>query len=187
MTTADKLTVSRIILTPIIIGMMVLWNKDEGLWVAFILYLVASITDFLDGYIARKNNQQSEFGKLWDPLADKLLVCSVFIIFVAWGQIPAWGAVLIICREFLVTGLRSEAARKQRVIAADAFGKIKTISQILFQSLVFFKSAIIGNLHEPKETPFDMAIGAGFWIVMLLTSGSAIQFAIKNRQFLYNK
>lgn len=187
MTIADKLTISRIIITPVIIGVMLVWSRDLGLWIAFSLYFLAAVTDFLDGYIARKFNQQSEFGKFWDPLADKILVCSVFVVFVEWGQIPGWGGVIIICREFLVTGLRAEAAKRQIVIPADSFGKLKTISQILLQLTIFLKVALDGSLIQNQHTSFDSVIVGIFWIVIIFTLGSAMTFLFKNRSLLFTR
>ena len=100
-------------------------------WVAAILFLAAAISDFLDGYIARKEGIVTNFGKFLDPLADKLLICSVLIEMVGLGWVPAWVTIIIVIRELAVTGLRAVAADNGMVIAADRYGKFKTVLQII--------------------------------------------------------
>ena len=100
-------------------------------WIAEILFVLASLSDFLDGYIARREGMVTTFGKFLDPLADKLLICSVLVQMVAMGWVPAWVTILIIIRELAVTGLRAVAADNGVVIAADKYGKVKTVLQIV--------------------------------------------------------
>lgn len=131
MTTASKLTMLRVALVPVFIVLMLVGGEQT--WaISLAVFIIASFTDFLDGYIARHYNQVSNFGKFMDPLADKLLVMSALIIFVAWHQIPSWAAIVIIAREFAVTGLRLIAVERGRVIAAGISGKIKTFSSLVF-------------------------------------------------------
>lgn len=126
----NKITISRIAVVPVILVLMAIGTKISCL-VAAGLFLLAAFSDMLDGYLARRSNQITSLGKLLDPLADKVLVSSVLIMFVETGWAPAWVVILIICRELLVTGLRSIAAEEGVVIAADKYGKAKTVTQIV--------------------------------------------------------
>ena len=122
MTTASKLTLVRVVLIPVfMIVMLCGWNIP-----ALIVFVIASLTDFADGYVARHYDQVSNFGKFLDPLADKLLVLSAMCIFTQWGRFPAWALLIVLVREFAVTGLRLGAVENGRVIAAAWSGKIKT-------------------------------------------------------------
>ena len=129
MTTANKVTLSRMMLIPIFV-IVLMCNVPYGDLIAMAIFAQASLTDGIDGYIARKYNQVTDFGKFLDPLADKLLIATALICFVELQRMPAWMAIIIIAREFIVTGLRSVAASKGVVIAAIMTGKIKTCIQI---------------------------------------------------------
>lgn len=133
MTTASKITLVRVAFIPVYMIFMYLSGGDPGFWmgIAFVLFVVASLTDFLDGYIARKYNQVSDFGKFLDPLADKLLTIAAMVMFCEWGQFPAWALMIVLTREFAVTGLRLVAVGKGNVIAAGWSGKIKTASSMI--------------------------------------------------------
>lgn len=119
MTTASKITLVRVFMIPLVMIAMYLSKGVSGLWmwVSLGLFVIASVTDFIDGQIARKCNQVSDFGKFLDPLADKLLTIAVMTMFCEWGRFPAWALMLVLTREFAVTGLRLVAAPKGRVIA----------------------------------------------------------------------
>ena len=130
MTTANKLTILRVVLIPVYFLLMLLGFPGH-LWLALLVFVAASVTDYLDGHIARKYNQVTTFGKFMDPLADKLLVMAALVIFVQWGQIPAWAAFVILAREFAVTALRLIAAADGTVIAAGISGKVKTFSSLV--------------------------------------------------------
>ena len=133
MTTASKITLVRVFFIPVFMILMYLSNGQTGpwMWGAFALFVVASLTDFLDGYIARKYHQVSDFGKFLDPLADKLLTIAAMVMFCEWGQIPAWALMIVLTREFAVTGLRLVAVGKGTVIAAGWSGKVKTASTMI--------------------------------------------------------
>ena len=133
MTTASKITLVRVFFIPVYMVMMYLNGGQPGpwMWGAFALFVVASLTDFLDGYIARKYHQVSDFGKFLDPLADKLLTIAAMAMFCEWGQIPAWALMIVLTREFAVTGLRLVAVGKGTVIAAGWSGKVKTASTMV--------------------------------------------------------
>lgn len=129
MNTANKVTIARMILIPVFFVIM-MSNIPYADIIAMVIFAIAALTDGIDGHIARKYNQITDFGKFLDPLADKLLIATALIGFVELGRMPAWMAVIIIAREFIVTGLRSIAASKGVVIAAIMTGKIKTCIQI---------------------------------------------------------
>lgn len=128
MTTASKITMIRIALIPIFMVCMYLSDGRIGIWMALSLaiFIFASVTDFVDGFIARKWNQVSDFGKFLDPLADKLLVLAAMVMMCEWGYMPGWALMIILAREFAVTGLRLVAVGKGNVIAAGWSGKVKT-------------------------------------------------------------
>ncbi len=126
---ANKITLVRMGMTPVIVALL----YNEGPLFCLIAtgaFVFASLTDFIDGYIARRENMITSFGKFLDPLADKVLICSVLIMFVELNWVPGWLVIIIICRELLVTGLRAMAADEGIVIAADRYGKAKTVLQI---------------------------------------------------------
>lgn len=148
MNLANKLTVLRMILVPIfvIIGYLGTLGVITGEWIGIpvayvlmnIIFIIASITDKLDGYIARTRNQVTTFGKFLDPLADKILVLTALVMLVEYGKIPAWIPVIVLAREFLVSGYRLVAVEKGgKVIAASIWGKLKTVTQMIAIILVF--------------------------------------------------
>lgn len=132
MTTASKFTMARVVMIPafmlaFLLSPGVAWLK----WVSLLIFLLASLTDYVDGYIARHYHQVSDFGKFLDPLADKLLVISAMCILCQWQQFPAWAFMVVLAREFAVTGLRLIAVTTGRVIAAGWSGKVKTFSTMV--------------------------------------------------------
>lgn len=130
MTTANKITLVRIALIPVFMVLTAL-DSTWAVWAAFFVFALASLTDGVDGYIARKYNQVSNFGKFVDPLADKLLVFAALLVFVADGRMPAWACMLILARELTVSSLRMVAASQGVVIQASIWGKIKTVSHMV--------------------------------------------------------
>lgn len=133
MTTASKITLVRVFMIPLVMIAMYLSKGVSGLWmwISLGLFVIASVTDFIDGQIARKCNQVSDFGKFLDPLADKLLTIAVMTVFCEWGRFPAWALMIVLTREFAVTGLRLVAVGKGTVIAAGWSGKVKTASTMI--------------------------------------------------------
>ena len=133
MTTATKITMVRVAMLPAYIVFMYLSGGQSNLWmwIALGVFILASVTDFVDGYIARKYNQVSDFGKFLDPLADKLLTIAAMAMFCQWGSFPAWALMLVLTREFAVSGLRMVAGPKGKVIAAGLSGKFKTVSSMV--------------------------------------------------------
>ena len=122
MTLASKITLLRVAFIPVYMVLMYISGPTAGIWMwlALAVFILASITDYVDGQIARKRNQVSDFGKFLDPLADKLLTIAAMVIFCEWGVIPAWALMLVLAREFAVTGLRLVAVGKGKVIAAGS-------------------------------------------------------------------
>lgn len=140
----NKLTIFRIILVPIMVIIPLLNIQGAWLgipytyWIINFIFIIASITDKLDGYLARKNNQVTNFGKFADPLADKILVLSAMLLLVEIGKLPSWIPIIILAREFIVSGYRLIAVEQGgKVIAASIFGKIKTVTQIIAIILAF--------------------------------------------------
>lgn len=133
MTTATKITLARVALIPLYLVLMYLSGGQAGIWMwlALGVFIFASVTDFIDGYIARHYNQVSDFGKFLDPLADKLLTIAAMAMFCEWGVFPAWALMVILTREFAVSGLRMVASQKGSVIAAGWSGKVKTASTMV--------------------------------------------------------
>ncbi|MBS5927157.1 MAG: CDP-diacylglycerol--glycerol-3-phosphate 3-phosphatidyltransferase [Clostridium sp.] len=158
MNLANKLTVIRIFLVPIFLIFIAVQGIPYGTFIATFIFILASLTDKLDGYIARSRNQITNFGKFMDPLADKLLVTSALISLVELQMVPSWAAIVIIAREFAVSGLRTIAASEGKVIAASWWGKIKTVIQIIAIVLLLLQfnittSSYLTNLVE----------SSGFW------------------------
>ena len=133
MTTASKITLVRVIMIPAYLVTMYLSQGQANLWMylSLAIFIIASLTDFLDGYIARHYNQTTDFGKFLDPLADKLLTIAAMAMFCEWAVFPAWALMIVLTREFAVSGLRMVASQKGNVIAAGWSGKVKTASTMV--------------------------------------------------------
>ena len=131
MNTPNKLTLLRVILLPFFVVCLLAVDAGWGKWAALAIFIVASLTDTLDGYLARRDNLVTNFGKFMDPLADKLLVCSAMICLVDMERIPSWIVIIIIGREFVISGFRLIASDNGVVIAANYWGKIKTVCQMI--------------------------------------------------------
>lgn len=127
MTTASKITLARVAMIPVFMVVLLMGYN----WAALAIFAIASLTDFVDGYVARHYNQVSNFGKFLDPLADKLLVLAAMLIFVQWGRMPSWAVMVVLTREFAVSGLRMVAATGGKVMAAGFSGKVKTFSTMV--------------------------------------------------------
>lgn len=170
----NKLTILRMIMIPFFLVFMYIdtgWAK----WVALGIFIAAALTDTLDGQIARKYNLVTNFGKFMDPLADKLLVCSAMIALVEMARIPAWIVIIIIAREFIISGFRLIAAEKGTVIAAGMWGKVKTVVQMV---MVCFLIADIGGdiIHIVEQVLIYAALA--------LTIISLIDYLLSNRGVL---
>lgn len=171
----NKLTVLRVIMVPFFVFFML---TDVGgpanKWIALILFCVASLTDMLDGKIARKYNLVTNFGKFMDPLADKLLVCSAMICMIEMGKLPAWIVIVIIAREFIISGFRLVASDNGIVIAASYWGKFKTVFQM---AMIIVLIADFGGV-------FDVIAQVLIWIALALTVISLIDYVVKNKEVL---
>lgn len=186
----NQLTLSRLVLTVLFLG--AIFSPFPGHeTVALVFFSIASLTDYFDGRIARQRGLITDFGILMDPLADKILTCSAFIAFVGRGLIPAWMVVIIVSRELAITGLRMLAASKQVVLAAERFGKHKTISQIV--TVVAVLVALSYKQWGPVGTwvfggnvggrPWvDWFVDASQWITVLLTLVSGGVYLWRNRR-----
>ena len=186
----NKLTISRFGLTiAFLVAMFATFPLRES--VALLLFSVASLTDYFDGMIARRDKLVTNFGILMDPLADKILVCSAFIAFVGLGWMPAWMVVIIVARELAITGLRLLAASKNVVLAAEGYGKHKTISQIvaILAILVFYSYQQWGPVG-PAVFGFHVASNpwivwfkpVSIWVAVALTAISGALYLWRNRQ-----
>jgi len=170
MTTASKITILRILLIPAFMATALLGFQ----LVALLLFVLASITDWLDGYIARTYDQISNFGKFMDPLADKLLVTAALLLFVQWGRMGAWVLMVILAREFAVSGLRMMAAANGKVIAAGWSGKVKTVVTMLGITLM------LTTLHD-RVVIGDLAVDTLAIAAMLITTVySGVEYLAKN-------
>src|SRR5258708_13583864 len=158
----NKLTISRFALTIAFLGVMFSEVRYHQT-IALALFIAGGISDFLDGYIARRDKLITNFGILMDPLADKIMVCSAFITFVGLKWIPAWIVVIIVARELAITGLRLLAASKSVVLAAEGYGKHKTISQIV-AIISILVLASYGQWGTPGRVLFGIQVFGGPWV-----------------------
>ena len=174
----NKLTLLRVILIPFFVAALLYEDGDytPARWLALGIFLFASFTDFLDGYIARKYHLITNFGKFMDPLADKLLVCSALICFVGLMELSPLVTLAVVAREFIISGFRLIAAERGTVIAAGIWGKLKTVSQMI---------CIVLLLLRPDENSFTGMITAFFvWLMLALTLISLAEYIWKNREVL---
>ena len=169
----NKLTMGRIFAIPVFI---VVFLMDYRI-AAAVIFVLAAVTDMLDGHIARKHNLVTNFGKLMDPLADKLLVMSALICMVEVGDVAGWMVVVILGREFIITGMRQVAAAQGIVIAAGTTGKIKTITQMIAIPLLILENWPFTALGIP--VPFDQIF---LWIALIMTIVSGAEYIMKNKQ-----
>ena len=176
MTLASKITLVRVAFIPVYMVFMYLSGGVANLWMwlALGVFILASITDFVDGYIARKYNQISDFGKFLDPLADKLLTIAAMLIFCQWDRMPAWALMVILTREFAVTGLRLVAVGKGNVIAAGWSGKVKTASTMI---------GLCVMMAFPTVDWIAITVTA---VIVVTTVYSGVEYFIRNWKSLWN-
>ncbi len=177
MTTASKITLIRVAFIPLYMFLMYLSGGQPGLWmwISLAVFVVASLTDYVDGQIARKCNQVSDFGKFLDPLADKLLVIAAMTMFCEWGKFPAWALMIVLTREFAVTGLRLVAVGKGTVIAAGKSGKLKTASTMIGLCVL---------MGFPMVDWLSWTIIA---VIVVTTVYSGVEYFIQNWKCLWEK
>ena len=174
MTTATKITMVRVFLLPVFMVLMYLSGGEAGLWLwlSLAVFIIASLTDFVDGYIARHYNQTTDLGKFLDPLADKLLTIAAMVMFCEWGVFPAWALMLVLTREFAVTGLRLIAVQKGTVIAAGRSGKVKTAS------------TMVGLCAMMALPSIDILNGVVIGLIVVTTLYSGFEYFIQNGKCL---
>lgn len=182
----NRITISRIFLIPIFIILLVVpfqWgNVNIGEYdlpinqlIAGVIFLIASLTDWIDGHYARKYNLVTNFGKFLDPLADKLLVTAAFVMLVQIGSVPAWVAIVILSREFAVTGLRTVAAAEGAIIAASPLGKLKTWTQMIALSVLLLHNIPFAMWN----IPFDQIM---LYLATIITIISGVDYFVKNKE-----
>ncbi len=171
----NKLTVFRVILIPFFLVFLMVPQIPGGKWIAFSIFIIASLTDTFDGMIARKYHMITDFGKFMDPLADKLLVCSAMIALIDLGRIPAWVVIMIIAREFIISGFRLVASDNGVVIAAGWWGKVKTVVQMI---MVLVLIADFGG------TVFHIIEQVLIYAALALTVLSLIDYIVKNKDVI---
>ena len=176
MTTASKITLARVALIPAYMVTMYVSGGEAGLWMwlSLAIFIIASLTDFVDGQIARKFNQVSDFGKFLDPLADKLLTLAAMCIYCQWGIFPAWALMIVLTREFAVSGLRMVAGPKGKVIAAGKSGKFKTAS------------TMVGLCAMMALPGIDILNTIVMWLIVITTVYSGVEYFIQNWNVLWD-
>ena len=188
MNLANKLTILRILLVPLMV-IIPFFNIQGNLWgipityiIIDIIFVIAALTDKLDGHIARSRNQITTFGKFLDPIADKIVVVTAMIMLVEFGHLPAWIPIIVILREFVVSGYRLIAVQKQgNVIAANIWGKLKTVTQMLAVSLAFLDPNPLGTIFEGNLTGFPFVMNL---LVTLLMSVSVVATIFSGWEYL---
>lgn len=171
----NKLTLLRVIMIPFFVVSMLMYGGQVQLlrYVAAAIFIVASLTDLLDGKIARHYHLVTTFGKFMDPLADKLLVCSALICLVSLGQLPAWMVIIIVSREFIISGFRLVAAEQGIVIAASYWGKFKTTFQMIAVILLIINLPVLYAVTQ-----------VCVWVALVLTVVSLVDYIVKNHKVL---
>ncbi len=171
----NKLTMLRVILIPVFLVVLFLVPAPMNRYIAVVIFIVASLTDFLDGYLARKWNLVSNFGKFMDPLADKLLVMAALVSMVELGDLPSWVVIIILAREFAITGFRTLAMEANIVMAASWWGKVKTTVQMLMIIVVLLNLPVTGiSIVE------NLLVGLAVFFTIL----SGTDYIVKNKQVL---
>ncbi len=178
MNTANKITLLRVVLVPLFM-VLLLSESVTCRILALAVFIIASITDAVDGYIARNYNQVTNFGKFVDPLADKMLTTAAFVILISYGRMSVWALMIVLAREFMVSGIRSMAAADGKVIAASMWGKLKTVSQ-----MVAIIAAIILMLPFFPEGAAKIITDILIWLSVVFTVISGVDYLMQNRSVL---
>ncbi|MGN0072847.1 MAG: CDP-diacylglycerol--glycerol-3-phosphate 3-phosphatidyltransferase [Coriobacteriales bacterium] len=190
LTPANIVTVVRILLIPVFVAILVspwpaltenlpLWASLQP-WIAALVFVAISATDAVDGYLARSRNQVTDFGKFLDPLADKILVCAALLGLVELQLLPSWIALIILAREFIVSGLRMLAASQGLVVAASWYGKVKTVSQIVAIIAFIIKDTVqLQAVGELFATAFNIFSWLAMLVAVIMTIVSMIDYFVK--------
>ncbi|EOS66856.1 CDP-diacylglycerol--glycerol-3-phosphate 3-phosphatidyltransferase [Oscillibacter sp. 1-3] len=186
----NKLTLMRIILTPVFMAVLY-WGFPGADYAALAIFIIASLTDLLDGKIARKYNLVTDFGKFADPLADKILVTAAMLWFVEVGRMPAWALLVVLLREFAVSGLRMIASDKGRVIAAGWSGKVKTAATMVCVVVMLLLGPALAAYRSGAyltAVPWDRYISRAdtvcVWVIVLTTLYSGVEYFVKNKDVI---
>ncbi|NLC19128.1 MAG: CDP-diacylglycerol--glycerol-3-phosphate 3-phosphatidyltransferase [Clostridiales bacterium] len=174
----NKITIFRMLMVPLFVVFMLVPKVPYGNYYAAAVFIIAALSDLLDGYIARKNNLVTNFGKFMDPIADKLLVCSALICFVELKLLPAWVVIIIIAREFIISGFRLVASDSGVVIAASYFAKLKTNVQMVMSVMLIIN---LDNYY------INLLEQISIYLAVALTVISLIEYIIKNRNVIIDK
>lgn len=181
----NKITLFRVLLIPVFAVLMLMPDIPYYNFIALVVYSIACFTDFLDGYLARKYNLVTNFGKFMDPLADKVLVSTAMILLVECGMLPGWVAATILAREFIISGFRLVAADAGIVIAASYIAKFKTVFQMFMCIFMIF------TMDKQYDGPFFKFIGVlskiAMWCALALTVISLVDYIYKNREVIKDK
>ncbi len=190
MNLANKLTLIRIVLIPVFLVFIAVRSIPYGRSIATAVFIIAALTDKLDGYIARSRNQITRLGKLMDPLADKLLVSAALVSLVEYHVLMSWIAIVIIAREFAVTGLRSVAAAEGVILAASKWGKAKTFIQIVAISMALINlnlrnyKFLHNSINAQMMNNFKQASSIAMYIAVIVTIISGVDYFIKNKDII---
>ena len=175
MNTPNKLTIARMILVPFfVLFTLTGWGGDANRYICLAIFVIASVTDWFDGHLARKNNLVTNFGKFMDPLADKLLVCSALICMIELDRLPAWIVIIVIAREFIISGFRLIAGENGVVIAANYWGKFKTASQMVMIILLILD---FDGIFRTLSSVF-------VWLSLALTVISLLTYIVQNKNVI---
>ena len=175
MNTPNKLTIARMILVPFfVVFTLTGWGGDANRYICLAIFVIASVTYWFDGHLARKNNLVTNFGKFMDPLADKLLVCSALICMIELDRLPAWIVIIVIAREFIISGFRLIAAENGVVIAANYWGKFKTASQMVMIILLILD---FDGIFRTLTSVF-------VWLSLALTVISLLTYVVQNKNVI---
>lgn len=178
MNLANKITIFRVVLVPVFMALMMI-DTTACRVAALIVFIIASLSDAADGYIARNYNQITNFGKFADPLADKMLTTAAFLVLIHYDRMSVWALMIVLAREFMVSGVRLVAAADGRVIAASLWGKLKTVSQ-----MVAIIAAIILLLPMFPEISARIITDILVWLSVAFTTISGIDYLVKNKSVL---
>lgn len=184
MNTPNKLTVFRMVITPVFLAVLMMEQLKHHFIFGLIIFSIAAITDAIDGHLARKNNQITVFGKLLDPVADKMLTTAALLGFLDMGLCSVWIPLIVLTREFAVTSMRLIASAQGVVVPANIWGKIKTISQMVFTILIM----LLGELYTvgilPSGFPLVIISNILLWITAILAVVSGVIYLLESRKFL---
>lgn len=180
----NKLTLARFILAPVFLIFLLWQSLPHYSLIAFIIFVAAAVTDFIDGNLARKRNQITVFGKFLDPVADKMLVTAALLGLMQMGLCNIWVVMLVLTREFIVTSVRLVASSSGNVIAANIWGKLKTASQMIFISLILLLNELLLSGILPAGFPLQLISNILMWIIAVLTVVSGVTYVYGARKHI---